>query len=1034
MSPISGQLTDPIVDGSLRRRGASMVWARLVLVGALFVLGVGAAAYTWQRAKTDAERSETVLADRAAATISAAAETVIAGLSGAAGMVDEDGSVPQSAFEAFRLDVAEVSTLDALAYVPVITQGERAEFERVTGRPLQDLVGETLTPSPIRATYAPVRWLGPEDPLTSALIGVDVAASSISATEAARATDTGDTVVTRAVTLGEDLTLFFIIKPLYLPGEEGDTVDSRRAAHVGYVASAYAGADLIDPLTEVDPQLRVRLSDGDEVLAATDPAPTDDPAVRQIEVGGRTWQLEVSDGRSVDHDLSLFLLGVTLVLSGALLILVLRGAAHDRSMNRVVGLVSSTADLGHQLARAATVQEVAGVIAQDVAPALRASTARLTMIDPSNDAAADETPGGDPVATFPAERRAALRIAGGDDSTEALVEIEWAAVRFDDTMVATLQTLAELCEQTLQRAVVTDLVAVRSDRLARLAESLAGATTPGEVSAVITGPGRLPVGASSASLGVIDQGRNVLEVYHGDTVDDEVRERFVGPSLDAPLAFTDAARTGRPVFVEDMDAYRARYPSSGEATVSLGEGARAALPMRDGERTIGSVVFAWETPRVFDDALRSTLSTIAEMATQSVIRASLTEAQAADAQHSRDLALLAEQLARVTTVDQLATAVVERAPIPVGAMTANIALFEDGPVPAAPLPPFPSGGVDQFGLRALEQDLPGMEAIRDGRAVVLASVEDIRSRFPGRYTEAVTELGATATVHLPLLGADSTPLGAIGFAWRDAPGFSETEMSTLRTIAELSSQTLERVRLGEAEHQVVAGLQARVTLPLASSDDLDLADRYLPSASPVGMGGDWYDGMALDDGRYLMVIGDIAGHGITAIADMIQVRSVVNAIARGGASLGDVFHLATGLLGGGREMVTASVAMALFDPGAGTVEYVHAGHPPLLLRRNDGSVEVLDGGRQPLLGLPIGQVRPGVVDLEPGAVLVAYTDGLIERRDESIDESVDRLVGIVADTDVSTGPLSERLDDVVRRCLGDDDPADDVAIVLVRRR
>jgi len=366
-------------------------------------------------------------------------------------------------------------------------------------------------------------------------------------------------------------------------------------------------------------------------------------------------------------------------------------------------------------------------------------------------------------------------------------------------------------------------------------------------------------------------------------------------------------------------------------------------------------------------------------------------------------------------------------------MTANIALVEDGPVPVKPLPAFPSGGVDQFGLRALEQDLPGMEAIREGTAVVLSSIETIAERYPGRYTDAVTELGATATVHLPLLGADSSPLGAIGFAWREAPAFSETEMSMMRTIAELSSQTLERVRLGEAEHQVVAGLQDRVTLPLDPAEGLEVAVRYLPSASPVGMGGDWYDGMTLDDGRYLVVVGDIAGHGITAVADMIQVRAVVNALARGGVPLGEVFPQVTGLLVGGTELVTASVAMALIDPVAATIDYVHAGHPPLLVRRASGTVDVLDGGRQSLLGLPITEVRPGTAEFGPGDVLVAYTDGLIERRDESIDESIQRLVSIVAEMDAEVGTLVDRVDMVLERCLGDEDPGDDVAVVLVAR-
>lgn len=1016
-----------------------MLGARLALVGALFVLGIGAAGYAWQRAEALAATAEEQLADQAAAMISTEADTVIAGLGGAAGMVSEDGTVDQISFEAFRNDVAEVTTLDALAYMPLVTEAGRGAFEERTGRQITDLVDSGFVTSPSRPTYAPVEWLGPVDPITSVLIGVDIAASPISANEAAVARDTGATVVTRAVALGEDLTLFFIIKPLYRPGAEGDTPGSRTAAHAGFVASAYSGADLIAGVQGVEPDLRLRLTDETEVIAETDELPGTSAVTRSIEVGGRTWQLAVSDGRGVDHDLSWFLVGITLVLSGALLLLVLRSAAHDRSMNRVVRLVGSTAELGHRLAAAATVQEVAGVISHDVAPALRAASARLTMEDRSDGERptwANRADVDDRVAIDLEGRRAVMLLDGGDGVTTAQVEIVWDKIRFDDPMPATLQTLAELCEQTFQRAVVTDLIAVRSERLARLAEGLAGAATLDEVSSVITGPGRLPVGAVSASLGVIDPVRGILEVYHGDTVDESVREQFVGPPVTASLAFTDAARTGRPVLLRDMDAYRELYPDSVSSVANLGDGARAALPLRDGDRSIGSVVFAWDVPRVFDDALTSTLSTIAEMATQSVIRASLTETQAEDARHSKDLALLAEQLARVTTVDQLADAVLAHAPTPVGAMTANIGLVENGAVSAAPQPPFPSGEIAQFGVRALEQDLPGMEAIREGTAVVLESLETIGARYPGRYTEAVVELGANATAHLPLLGADSTPLGAIGFAWRNAPAFSATEMSTMRTIAELSSQTLERVRLGEAEHQVVAGLQHRVMSPLAEFEGTEVAGRYLPSASPVGMGGDWYDGVRLDDGRYLLVIGDIAGHGITAVADMIQVRSVVGALAQGDVPLGEVFPRATRLLVGGRDSVTASVAVVIVDAERGMLEYVSAGHPPVLLRHPDGRVETLEDGRQSLLGLPIAEVEPGRTEFAPGAVLIAYTDGLIERRDESIDESITRLVdavGAASDGPSAEGPLGWFVDAVIERCLGDDDPTDDVALVMIRR-
>ena len=106
----------------------------------------------------------------------------------------------------------------------------------------------------------------------------------------------------------------------------------------------------------------------------------------------------------------------------------------------------------------------------------------------------------------------------------------------------------------------------------------------------------------------------------------------------------------------------------------------------------------------------------------------------------------------------------------------------------------------------------------------------------------------------------------------------------------------------------------------------------------------------------------------------------------------------------------------------------------MLLTRPDGQVEVLLDGRQSLLGLPIDRVEPGVATFEPGAVLTAYTDGLIERREETIDESIARLVGVVSTAGSGVGAgIDELLDGIFDGCLAGTDPEDDVAVVLIRR-
>jgi serine phosphatase RsbU (regulator of sigma subunit) len=251
----------------------------------------------------------------------------------------------------------------------------------------------------------------------------------------------------------------------------------------------------------------------------------------------------------------------------------------------------------------------------------------------------------------------------------------------------------------------------------------------------------------------------------------------------------------------------------------------------------------------------------------------------------------------------------------------------------------------------------------------------------------------------------------------------------LGSVADLCAQALERAQLSDAEHRLVNSLQDSLLVPLPRAEGLATSGRYLPAARSVGMGGDWYEGILLPDGRYVTVVGDIAGHGITAVGKMAQLRSVIGALATLETPLDELFPLAT-TVGPVHDLTIASAVVTIIDPATATLRYACAGHPPPLLRMPDGRVVALEDGRQPLLGIPMAARPAGEHPFPPGTTLVCYTDGLVERRGETIDDSVARLTAILGDLPEDLD-ADELADAILLRCVPNRDQTDDVALVVV---
>ena len=228
--------------------------------------------------------------------------------------------------------------------------------------------------------------------------------------------------------------------------------------------------------------------------------------------------------------------------------------------------------------------------------------------------------------------------------------------------------------------------------------------------------------------------------------------------------------------------------------------------------------------------------------------------------------------------------------------------------------------------------------------------------------------------------------------------------------------------------EVAVTLQRAVLGPTALPEGF--AVHYEPASGTLEVGGDWYDVVDLPGGRYGVVVGDVVGRGLPAAAVMGQLRSAIRALLLESHSpsqvLGALDRFAALVPGAS----CSTVFCAVIDPAAGTLRYSSAGHVPAIVVDRDGRSDFLTAAGSLPLAVVDELVRPERdVVLPPGATLLLYTDGLVERRDEDLDEGMARAAAAVSEGRVLTPTaLAELLTDQ----LLSDAPDDDVAFLVYR--
>jgi PAS domain S-box-containing protein len=313
----------------------------------------------------------------------------------------------------------------------------------------------------------------------------------------------------------------------------------------------------------------------------------------------------------------------------------------------------------------------------------------------------------------------------------------------------------------------------------------------------------------------------------------------------------------------------------------------------------------------------------------------------------------------------------------------------------------------------------------DDAGLVMEAVESARHAGGGKVANEFRVIWPDGSIHWLLARGrfvyrDGSPDAMVGIV-ADIDERKGAEAARAETV---------QVRTAH-DRQAIQVLQEALIRPeFPDVAHFDLAARYLPADS-TELGGDWYDSFTLVDGRIMISVGDVAGHGIRAARLMAKLRHATRAYACIDPDPSYVLRQLDAFLQHfGIDGEFATVQLAALDPSTGAYELVSAGHPPPLCIREEKATLLATTATPPVGAALLPEtIIPYFDTLSPGHALLLYTDGLIERHDEPIDQGLRRLtesVPLLATSD-------ELCDAALKGCLTGHHRSDDICVFAIRR-
>jgi serine phosphatase RsbU (regulator of sigma subunit) len=332
------------------------------------------------------------------------------------------------------------------------------------------------------------------------------------------------------------------------------------------------------------------------------------------------------------------------------------------------------------------------------------------------------------------------------------------------------------------------------------------------------------------------------------------------------------------------------------------------------------------------------------------------------------------------------------------------------------------------------------DRVLDGKDSLL--VRDAQQDEALRQQFSIIEQRVRTLMAVPLQTDDKV----IGLLYVDSPPltreFTSDDLNLLTVMANVAGMRIERERLAEVE-------QAERLMAAELEQAAEIQRNLLPAAAPVvaglelagynaacrTVGGDYYDFLTYPDGRIGVVIADVAGKGMPAALVMASLQAKVQALADTPGDTADmVGRLNRGMAATCPSNRFVTLFFAVLDPRTGELAYSNAGHNPPYLLRTNGEIAPLEGGGPPLGILPAMRYQEEHAKMEPGDVLLLYSDGVTEAFNPAGEEFDERIKeAAAAKRGETAAAIVEAVHEAVAAWVAGQPPTDDVTVVVARR-